>query len=97
MAHKTSWVYDNRPENRLHPPKPSVLKKSVSDEPEEALGALGQLRTFVEEASVGAVHDARMQGVSWARIGELLGVTKQAVWSKYAGYDPQGGRIEEDD
>lgn len=97
MPHKTSWVYDNRAENRIHSPKPSILKRSVADDSEEALAALGELRSFVEDASIGAVHDARLKGLPWSRIGELLGVSKQAVWSKYAGYDPQGGRIEEDD
>lgn len=97
MPHKPGWVYDNRPENRIKPPDTRVLRKAVSDDPEEALAALGELRSFIEEASLGAVHDARMQKLSWARIGELLGYTKQAVWSRYAGYDPFGGRMEDEE
>lgn len=97
MAHKKSMVYDNRAENRIRPPHADLLKKSVSDDPLEALEAIGKLRRFVENASNGAVHDARWNGVSWSRIGELLGFSKQAVWSRYAGFDPQGGRIDEED
>jgi hypothetical protein len=94
---KKSKVYLNYSENRGQPPTAALLKKALSDDPLEALEAIGKLRRFVEYASKGAVHDARWNGASWCRIGELLGFSKQAVWQKYAGYDPQGGRIDEDD
>lgn len=97
MRHKPGWVYENRPESRVGAPDADVLRRAVSDDPEEALAALGKLRSFIEQASLGAVHDARSRSLSWARIGELLGYTKQAVWSRYAGYDPLGGRIEDED
>lgn len=97
MTWRKSKVYLNYAENRGQPPNPDLLKKALSDDPIEALDAIGKLRQFVEYASKGAVHDARWNGTPWSRIGELLGFSKQAVWSKYAGYDPQGGRIDEND
>lgn len=97
MAHKKSKVYLNETENRGRPPNADILKKALSDDPMAALEAIGKLRRFVEYASKGAVHDARWNGASWSSIGELLGFSKQAVWSKYAGFDPQGGRIDEED
>ncbi len=38
-----------------------------------------------------AIHDhasvLRRRGVSWTRIGEALGVTKQAAWERFSGED----------
>jgi predicted transcriptional regulator len=38
-----------------------------------------------------AVHDhvdvLRARGMSWTRIGEALGVSKQAAWERFSGED----------
>jgi hypothetical protein len=38
-----------------------------------------------------ALHDhvgmLRARGVSWTRIGEALGVSKQAAWERFSGED----------
>jgi hypothetical protein len=38
-----------------------------------------------------AVHDhvgiLRDRGISWTRIGEALGVSKQAAWERFSGED----------
>lgn len=44
---------------------------------------LGVLRSVLEEAVEIAVADARTEGVTWAKIGDALGVTHQAVIKRY--------------
>ena len=44
---------------------------------------LGVLRSVLEEAVEMAVADARADGVTWAKIGDALGVTHQAVIKRY--------------
>lgn len=50
---------------------------------EARLYDLGVLRSVLEEAVEIAVADARAEGVTWARIGDALGVTHQAVIKRY--------------
>ena len=44
---------------------------------------LGVLRSVLEEAVEIAVAGARTEGVTWAKIGDALGVTHQAVIKRY--------------
>jgi ATP-dependent Clp protease ATP-binding subunit ClpX len=56
---------------------------------DELLGSLLPARTIADQT-----HDAvgqligllRSRGVSWARIGGVLGVSRQAAWERYAGF-----------
>ena len=41
------------------------------------------LRSVLEESVEIAVADARADGVTWAKIGDALGVTHQAVIKRY--------------
>ena len=50
---------------------------------EARLCDLGVLRSVLEEAVEIAVADARTEGVTWAKIGDALGVTHQAVIKRY--------------
>lgn len=50
---------------------------------EARLYDLGVLRSVLDEAVEIAVTDARAEGVTWARIGDALGVTHQAVIKRY--------------
>ena len=50
---------------------------------EARLYDLGVLRSVLEEAVEIAVADARIEGVTWAKIGDALGVTHQAVIKRY--------------
>ncbi|MEY8565706.1 hypothetical protein AALF15_03920 [Corynebacteriaceae bacterium 7-707] len=51
---------------------------------EARLYDLGVLRSVLEEAVEIAVADARAEGVTWAKIGDALGVTHQAVIKRYS-------------
>ena len=50
---------------------------------EARLYDLGVLRSVLGEAVEIAVADARTEGVTWAKIGDALGVTHQAVIKRY--------------
>ena len=78
-------------------PDPEVIQSAISGEPAVALDATRILREFVDAAELRAVDAARLVGMSWQRIGDGLGQSKQAVWSRYAGWDPHGGRMEADE
>lgn len=39
---------------------------------------------WLEDELPRLVNDARQDGASWARIGERLGMTRQAAWERFA-------------
>ena len=57
---------------------------------EDLLVNLAKMQTAVSQVD-GALHDhvslLRDRGVSWTRIGEALGVSKQAAWERFSGED----------
>jgi ClpX C4-type zinc finger len=57
---------------------------------EELLSGLAKVQAVVTQADA-AVHDhvdvLRRRGISWTRIGEALGVSKQAAWERFSGED----------
>ncbi len=56
----------------------------------EMLASLARIQAAVSQADA-AVHDhvavLRERGISWTRIGEALGVSKQAAWERFSGED----------
>ena len=53
-------------------------------DPREGLEAVVALRRILEALEVAQVENAYLAGWSWARIAEVLGVSKQAVHKKHA-------------
>ncbi len=57
---------------------------------DEMLASLAKIQAAVTQADA-AVHDhvavLRGRGISWTRIGEALGVSKQAAWERFSGED----------
>ncbi|MFT4199319.1 hypothetical protein [Gordonia sp. (in: high G+C Gram-positive bacteria)] len=53
------------------------------DSPIEELTRVAAMRRDVSRAEEVAVRRARQAGLSWAEIGLLLGVSKQAMHKKY--------------
>ncbi|SIO87342.1 helix-turn-helix domain-containing protein [Nocardiopsis sp. JB363] len=58
----------------------------------EALESLVELRSESERVEAVLVRRARNQGLTWARIAEALGVSKQAIHKKYGGRGLLGSR-----
>ena len=64
---------------------------SWQDRPDdELLASLGKVQAVVSQVDA-AVHDhvaiLRDRGISWTRIGQALGVSKQAAWERFSGED----------
>ena len=53
-------------------------------DPREGLEAVVALKRILEALEVSQVENAYLAGWSWARIAEVLGVSKQAVHKKHA-------------
>ena len=54
------------------------------DDPREGLDAVVALRRMLEALEAAQVENAFVAGWSWAKIAEVLGVSKQAVHKKHA-------------
>ncbi len=54
------------------------------EDPREGLEAVVALRRTLEALEAAQVENAFVAGWSWARIAEILGVSKQAVHKKHA-------------
>ncbi len=54
------------------------------DDPREGLEAVVALRRTLEALEATQVENAFVSGWSWAKIAEVLGVSKQAVHKKHA-------------
>jgi len=54
------------------------------EDPREGLEAVVALRRMLEALEAAQVENAVVAGWSWARIAEVLGVSKQAVHKKHA-------------
>lgn len=57
---------------------------------DDLLASLARVQAVVSQVDA-AVHDRvailRDRGVSWTRIGQALGVSKQAAWERFSGED----------
>ena len=62
-----------------------VAEQAASQDPAVGLQAVAALRRLADQLEALQVSNARAQGWSWAAIGSLLGVSKQAVPKKHAG------------
>ena len=63
----------------------TALEFAEGDDPRRALAAAADLRREAERLQDTAVRRARVAGLSWQEIAELLGVSKQAAHRKYRG------------
>jgi len=80
-------------EQTFHPDMRIVLEDGtlrVERPDDERLTGLAKVQAVVSQADA-AVHDyvdvLRGRGISWTRIGEALGVSRQAAWERFSGED----------
>ncbi|GIH22307.1 hypothetical protein Aph01nite_06170 [Acrocarpospora phusangensis] len=69
------------------PARPRVpVWESLTDE--EMLNHIPRVAAHIEQAEADLrawVQELRRRGVTWAKIGEALGVTRQAAWERFSG------------
>jgi ClpX C4-type zinc finger len=71
--------------------EPTSKFRGWNEEPDdELLASLARIQAVVSQVDA-AVHDhvdiLRGRGISWTRIGDALGVSKQAAWERFSGED----------
>ena len=64
--------------------EPDLATAASDADPRTGLRAVRALRRLLEELERTQVRRARQQGWSWAEIGEVLEVSRQAVHKKHA-------------
>ena len=62
----------------------TITRVGGPEDPREGLEAVVALRRTLEALEAAQVENAFTAGWSWARIAEVLGVSKQAVHKKHA-------------
>jgi hypothetical protein len=68
--------------------KVEAWHKRFSDEELLAhLPKIAALSAQVEQQLTGWVRQARERGITWTRIGEALGMTRQSAWERFSGED----------
>lgn len=71
----------------------NLVDDAEDTDPLVALPAVAALRDLLEDLEESAVVRARIEGMSWSRIGALLHRSKQAVWERHRDpQDPSPGR-----
>lgn len=69
------------------PAKPRVpIWESMTDE--EMLNHIPRVAKHIDQAEADLrswVRELRRRGVAWSKIGEALGVTRQAAWERFSG------------
>lgn len=58
----------------------------------EDLGVFPMLQVELDAAMAASVAELRAQGVSWAQIGEALGVSRQAAFNRFGAQQGQQER-----
>jgi hypothetical protein len=58
--------------------------KSTEAEATQALMGIAQERRALEARTVTAVAELRRAGASWAKVGTVLGITRQAAWERFS-------------
>jgi hypothetical protein len=56
-----------------------------TDEALRRMVSLHESREQVDREVAAAVRGLRAKGVTWTRIGEALGISKQSAWERYSG------------
>jgi hypothetical protein len=65
------------------------LHEAAVEDPLACLRSLRTLNLMLHDAHALAVTVARSQGISWARIGDAIGLTASAAYRRYADLMPR--------
>jgi hypothetical protein len=76
-------------EQRVRRELVDMIDRALGDDPKHALIASHQLRKEVEWLTERSVALARREGFDWARIGRLLGITRQAARVRFKAAPPR--------
>ncbi|MBW3648482.1 MAG: hypothetical protein KY440_12060 [Actinobacteria bacterium] len=72
-------------EESADPARPIDLPEAPIEQAIQRMVALHRSRQQVDREAAVAVRALRDRGVTWSRIGQALGMTKQSAWERYSG------------
>ena len=68
-------------------PLPMAWPNATEAQELERMVALHASKEQVDREVAATVRGLRSRGVTWTRIGEALGMTRQSAWERYSGED----------
>lgn len=68
-------------------PAPLARPDATEEQELERMVSLHRSKEQVDREVAHVVRNLRERGVTWTRIGEALGMTRQSAWEKYSGED----------
>jgi hypothetical protein len=77
----------NKPKTKADNPVESWERKFSDDELLEHLPKVAATSALVEQQLNRWVDQARSRGITWTRIGQALGMTRQSAWERFSGED----------
>jgi hypothetical protein len=77
----------NKPKTKTDHPVESWERRFSDDELLAHLPKVAATSALVEQQLTRWVRQARTRGITWTRIGEALGMTRQSAWERFSGED----------
>jgi ClpX C4-type zinc finger len=78
-------VIASKPEGKKDPDVTSWHKRLSDTELLAHLPKVAATSAHVERQLTGWVREGRGRGITWTRIGESLGMTRQSAWERFSG------------
>jgi len=75
----------SKPQDSLHSEVQPWEQRLTDEELLTHLPRIAAVSAQVEENLTRWVRQARSRGITWARIGEALGITRQSAWERFSG------------
>jgi hypothetical protein len=80
-------IISSQPQGRRDGDPEAWHTRLTDDELLAHLPKVAAASTQVELQLTGWVREARSRGITWTRIGEALGMTRQSAWERFSGED----------
>jgi ATP-dependent Clp protease ATP-binding subunit ClpX len=80
-------IISSQPQGRRDSDPEAWHTRLTDDELLAHLPKVAAASTQVELQLTGWVREARSRGITWTRIGEALGMTRQSAWERFSGED----------
>ncbi|MEV4248761.1 ClpX C4-type zinc finger protein [Streptosporangium canum] len=80
----SATIIDGSPKSTAEPHAP--IWESLTDE--EMLSHIPRVAAHIDQAEADLrswAQELRRRGVTWARLGEALGITRQSAWERFSG------------
>jgi hypothetical protein len=80
-------IIASKPEGKKDPDPEAWQKRVTDDELLRLLPKIAATSSHVEQQLTRWVREGRRRGMTWTRIGEALGMTRQSAWERFSGED----------